>query len=49
MKMVEKAVKTVKQSKMFTVYSIRLVARFLIFLFIGYLYFFRLQTHSEAE
>jgi len=41
MKVMDRAVRTVKQSKMFTIYSLRLVARFLIFLFIGFLYFFR--------
>ena len=35
MKVVNKAVKTVKQSKMFTVYSLRLVFRCLVFLFIA--------------
>jgi len=41
MKVVNKAVKTVKQSKMFTVYSLRLVFRCLVFLFIAALYLFR--------
>ena len=41
MKVVDKAVKTVKQSRMFTLYSLRLVFRCVMFLFIGFLYFFR--------